>query len=688
MSTRVDGPPRARAASSRSLGFRAGLGFLLLLAGWLWASPARAAGTLSLQADGGGPVVLGREGDRFSGSFVLTNTGDAPIQVLKLGFRAGPEGKVPPGLGVDTEGGPVGSLAPGASRRGLVRFRPGADLSEWRGHLVATPASGAPAYLGVVADGVGSRRLLPALLVAIPLALALAALGLRERALRAAASLAVGAAGALAALALALLDRSSTTSGGGDGLSLVWRARLAGSVELYLGLDALTAPALVGVLVAWAASLAVGTSDRAREPARLVARASVGAAGLVLACLSQDGALMALGLLVGVVGVAASLHEGPLVRPTRPSLGLALAALVGVALVWVALSTLASAGGPGLAGDGSPLARSFAASELSRHSWLVELGAAEVASPLGRLTGLDALKLAAVGLTLGFGVLLPLPGLDSFALGAARHGSLAGLTLALGALAPTASALLVRWVPAVAPEGLRWAAPTLLWVGTLAVAGGALRCLRARTLRELVAGAAAARGGLTWVGLGSMLPQGMQGAVAGAAVQAVATVAVLLVAAHLLDTTGTDELGRVRGLLTTAPRLAFALALALAALAGAPLTASFAPTLLVTLSAVPRAPGLAVVLALSVTLLGVALAYAAVALWRGPADSAWRASPELEPFGGTLPDVRAPYSRALLPLAFALLALGMSARPLLSLLDARVLDLHRRVDPPSTLQVS
>ena len=61
----------------------------------------------------------------------------------------------------------------------------------------------------------------------------------------------------------------------------------------------------------------------------------------------------------------------------------------------------------------------------------------------------------------------------------------------------------------------------------------------------------------------------------------------------------------------------------------------------------------------------------------------WRASQYLEPFGGKFPEINARELVSLVPLAVLVLVLGFWPRPLLNLIDQRVLDLiqHRRARP-------
>jgi len=161
-----------------------------------------------------------------------------------------------------------------------------------------------------------------------------------------------------------------------------------------------------------------------------------------------------------------------------------------------------------------------------------------------------------------------------------------------------------------------------------------------------------------------------------------------LTAGALVSRAGEGALTRWGGVGRTAPLLATALVVALAATAAIPGGAAFWGAWLGLVGTVGRAPLTAVGLAVGLA----ATAAAHARLWRvvaGPPNPDWERSPALEPYGGTLPDLRAARDRGwAFILVGALVVLTLSPRAWLGVTNHVVLDTLPIVDPPGPTQVA
>jgi len=128
---------------------------------------AAARGQIALTGGGGAPIELARQGDGYSGTFLIENVGAGPLKVTNVAvLNSADDPRVPPGVSAELEGGSKGAtLAPGEKKTVTVKWNPGqAKAQELYGHVVVesdalgadptTPAR--PAAMGIHAErGVG-----------------------------------------------------------------------------------------------------------------------------------------------------------------------------------------------------------------------------------------------------------------------------------------------------------------------------------------------------------------------------------------------------------------------------------------------------------------------------------------------------------------------------------------------------
>jgi NADH-quinone oxidoreductase subunit M len=665
-----------------------------------WPSQAFAAGKLAVRAASGGPVLeLARDGERLVGDVLVENVGDEPVKVKRAGLRVPGQldsVRAVAGASVELEGREA-LLGPGQSRRAQVRWRPGPGARELYGH-VAVEHEGGTVLVGVHGElGSALDRSLLAALIFSPLLVVLLALAARlrrdERLVREGAPLAALAPVGLAVLALARFDAAAPADSTHLGLQLVERVVLsrAPPLEWFVGADGhglVTALALALVLLG--ATLALRASPRERAPS-LAAGAALATLGLVGASLAQDGALLLVFLGLGFGATLVGI--GPALAPAQHPEGgarrrLALAAVLALswALLAAALVSFGRAAPAAPLGDGTASSLRLVLPELARVSWLTQV-TVPVATPLGALDAPSFAKATFLLSLLSGAVLLPLGGLDRWLAGAGGRAEPSAAIVLVGALGRFGVLVVARFALGLSSDGARWAATGLSWVGLGTLVYGALVVVRARDLRGLIVAMATAHGGLALLALGSLTPQGIEGALLGSFGVAVLAPLALLLAAHFESVGGTSERALLRGLAAEAPRTAMALALALLGLAALPCSVGFWGPLLAVLGSAARTPALAVAAALAWALLATAAALALRELLRGPPAPELERDERLEPFGGRFPDLRAPLSWGVVGFALVAALLGLAPRLLTAPLDSRSLELHRRVDPPGLLQV-
>lgn len=655
--------------------------FLTLIA-LLTPAGARADGTASFAE--AGPVLLDASGVV---RVTLRNTGAAPLHVTSLYARTNERDPRIPGTLTATfdAGGTKLDLSPGASAPITLRWnRNGARMNQLFGHVVVESSDAeqpqraigvigrAPSALGFLTHHLGTW------LIVLPLLAALAIAPLRytrrvdEKIARWIALGAVGFEGALAVWAARNFDALANRSDGNEGLQLIERARLFGSVEWYLGVDGASMPLLLTVVaigvVGVVASFRIERRHEAYFASYLAYFACVVGAVLAIDAMLLTafvgGSVLAAALLCGRFGGAGA--------PRAAVSAFLFGAIATVALVIVTLA-LYRAEGPTFLVDGAR-ARSFALPELARAEWLDRTHAGLL------FFGKPFVKGAFVAVFVAGAILLSV---------APLHGALAellaeapiGAAIVVAAAGQTLGTLvLLRFGVLVLPEGARWASPAMAGLGAASVAWGALAALGESDLRRVVAHAAVAHGGIILLGIAGSTPQGMAGAIAHTTSRALAIAMALVVVAVLHDRVRVSALDRFGGLSTEMPRFGVLAMIAFVSLVAVPGAVSFQSAVLAIGGALPGHRVATTIAALGLALLCVSQAVVLRRVLFGDVDARWRRSSELEPFGGRFPDLDGRELGLLVVLAVAIVGLGLSPRPLLQLSRGAVSDLEARVN--------
>ena len=206
-----------------------------------------------------------------------------------------------------------------------------------------------------------------------------------------------------------------------------------------------------------------------------------------------------------------------------------------------------------------------------------------------------------------------------------------GSVLLAGVLLKMGTYGLIRIAVPVLPEGMQAVAP---WLGVFGVAGilwGALACLRERDLKRLVAFSSVAHMGFVLLGIASLTPQGLQGALFANVAHGLIAGLLFLVAGAVKDRHHTTDLFKLgSGMRDRLPRLGWLLAFGAIAGLGLPGLAGFWGELL-SITGGWAGKGALGVLARPLTVLaviGTALAAAYLLrvlflIWHGPRAHRW-----------------------------------------------------------------
>jgi NADH-quinone oxidoreductase subunit M len=200
---------------------------------------------------------------------------------------------------------------------------------------------------------------------------------------------------------------------------------------------------------------------------------------------------------------------------------------------------------------------------------------------------------AALAIALGLAVKSPLWPLHIWLPDAHAKAPTIGSVLLAGVLLKMGTYGFVRvWLPVV-PDGARAVAPYLAVLAAVGIVYGALACLAQTDLKRLVAYSSVGHMGFVLLGVATLTPVGVNGALVANIAHGLITGLLFFVVGALKDRHDTsDLLGLGRGLYARSPRLGGILALAAMASLGLPGLAGFWGEMLTLLGAFDPAAGL------------------------------------------------------------------------------------------------
>ena len=299
----------------------------------------------------------------------------------------------------------------------------------------------------------------------------------------------------------------------------------------------------------------------------------------------------------------------------------------------------------------------------------------------GHAIGADAQLLAFVLLLLGFGIKSPMWPLHTWLPDAHTEAPTVGSVLLAGVLLKKGTYGLVRVAVASAPDGARRAAPALGVLAAVGIVYAAFACLalaRSGDLKRLIAFSSVGHMGFVLLGIATLTPIGIQGALIGNIAHGLITGLLFFLVGSVKDRFHTSEIGELGGgLLAKLPALGGLLLAASIASLGLPGLAGFWGEMLAMLGAWSPAAALSrplFLVLMAVAGLGTVLtALYFVAMLRrvdfGVVPDRWRE--------GVLADALPAELLAWVPLMVLAVAVGLWPRLVLGVTDAAVHGLLR-----------
>ena len=268
-----------------------------------------------------------------------------------------------------------------------------------------------------------------------------------------------------------------------------------------------------------------------------------------------------------------------------------------------------------------------------------------------------------LALFLGFAVKLPMLPFHTWLPDAHSEAPTGGSVLLAGVLLKMGGYGLIRFCLPIFPEMAHSFAPAVLWLSVLGILYGGYMALAQTDLKRLVAYSSISHMGFVTLGIFSFNNEGIAGATLQMVTHGITTGAMFLIVGQLYDRTHSREIADYGGLQARMPRFVAVLSLFAVASFGLPTTSNFIGEFLI-LVGVSYQNFLFVVMAMGGIVLG-----AAYMLWM--LQRVAFGQPRTEA-AKNLTDLNFREMSTLVPLAFAVIAIGVYPGPLLESMNASV----------------
>jgi NADH-quinone oxidoreductase subunit M len=276
-----------------------------------------------------------------------------------------------------------------------------------------------------------------------------------------------------------------------------------------------------------------------------------------------------------------------------------------------------------------------------------------------------------LALFLGFAIKLPMLPFHTWLPDAHSEAPTAGSVLLAGVLLKMGGYGLIRFCLPIFPDVAIQFAPALLWLSIAAILYGGCMALAQSDLKRLVAYSSVSHMGFVTLGIFSFNREGIEGAILQMVTHGITTGALFLIVGQLYDRTHSRSMHDYGGLHQRMPRFVAILSLFAVASFGLPATSNFIGEFLI-LVGVSYVSFIYVVLAMGGIVLG-----AAYMLWM--LQRVALGQPRTEA-ARNLKDLSVREVVTVLPLAIAVIGIGLYPGPFLETMDASVSNIVERIE--------
>jgi NADH-quinone oxidoreductase subunit M len=664
-------------------------------------APARPSlsGQVALRLEGNqsGPLEMRWQDNGFRGELWVDNHGLGPLAVSRIAVRTSQaDPRVPAGVTVTFDDGQTSASIPaGQAKKAIVRWTPprAPRMLELYGHvLVESDALEHRAVaMGIHAEHElgGAPWLFNHILswmTFLPLLGMLAIFGLylaghkKDEQLK---WLGVGLMAVELALAVWLFvvyQRDVGRAAGNDGFQFVERAVWIRSlhVEYYIGVDGQSiSMVLLTALVSFVAAIAsFSVKVRLKGYWAMFLLLVTGMMGvfvsldLFLFYVFWEVMLLPMYFLIGVWG-------GP--RKEYAAIKFFLYTLAGSVFMLLAFIALYYNADPSYLVDGTATAHTFSIPELMRVDF--------VGKNL-TILGMSFVKVIWVVLFVGFAIKVPMFPFHTWLPDAHVEAPTAISVILAGVLLKMGTYGMLRFNFGLLPEATQWAAPVVAVFGVINIIYGAFCAMAQEDLKRLVAYSSVSHMGYCLLGMGALTPHGIEAAIVQMFNHGTITSMLFTLVGVVYDRAHTREIGRFGGMATEMPLYTAFFGFAFMASLGLPGLSGFIGEVLTFVGAFPVYPAMTIIAATGVIVTAGYHLWALQRVFLGKFREEWRASHALEEFGGKFPEMNLREAMSLAPMAIVVLVLGFWPRPLLSLIDAGVVDLTNLVNPSGASQIA
>jgi NADH-quinone oxidoreductase subunit M len=367
--------------------------------------------------------------------------------------------------------------------------------------------------------------------------------------------------------------------------------------------------------------------------------------------------LLPMYFLIGVWG-------GP--RKEYAAIKFFLYTLAGSVLMLLAIIALYYNSLPAMLADGTmSVKHTFNILEMAKQA---QAGVFAGAAPI---LGFGFTKIVFIGLFIGFAIKIPMFPFHTWLPDAHVEAPtpisviLAGVLLKMGIYG------ILRFNYAILPDATAWAANAIAIFGVINIVYAAFVCLAQKDLKKLIAYSSVSHMGFSLLGMASMTPQGISGAVLNLFTHGIISSMLFLIVGVIYDRAHHREIEKFGGLATVLPEYSAVMGLAFFASMGLPGLAGFISEFMVFSGAFPVFTTYTIISATSVIITAAYYLWAIHRMFLGKLNQAYAGYPDLvwrERF-------------TLYPLAVGCLVLGFYPQAILSAVNLSLHELIRNIHP-------